>query len=108
MSAGQIERHDVEGAVSILAQAPQNSINIQLLLGHVVEKFGGLEGLATKAAEVFDELPAKSPARERMITNIMRLIAAATIPGAGLLPTDQEDLEENLRQEMKRIYPDAD
>ena len=103
-----IVRHDAEGAVSILAHAPQNSINIQLLLGYVMDEWGGLEKFAKDIHGTYKELPPKSPARERLVTNIMRLISAATLPGTGPLPTDQQELEEDLRQEMRRIYPDGD
>lgn len=107
MSSGDIERHDPEAAVALLAKASDNPINIQLLLGYIVNELGGLEEFGKLVATVLLEMPAKSPARERMITNIMRLIAGATVPGVGVLPTDVKDLQEDLRQEMKRIYPDG-
>lgn len=100
-----IGRHDAEGATAILRQAPQDSINIRLLLKQVMYEWGGFEQFAKDAYKTFSELPAKSPARERMITNIMRLIATATTPGVGPLPTNVEDMEKDLALEMERIYP---
>jgi hypothetical protein len=108
MTSGEIQRHDAEGVASILAHAPQNAINIHLLLGHVVDQFGGLEAFAEQAFTTYSELPAKSPARERMITNIMRLIAAATTPGAGPLPASEQEMKEEFQVLIEGIASSGD
>jgi hypothetical protein len=91
------QRHP-EGWLEDLVAAKSNPINLNALVAEMLTAFGGLTAFCNLAFATFEELPAKSPSRERMLSNVMRLIAQATIQ-----PPAQEANEEELRAILEQL-----
>jgi len=104
MNPERIKKFDAAVAVTELQQAPKNPVDIKMLMGHVLREFGGLEEFAKIIFKQWEALPPKSPARERLLSNLMRLIATATTQGPPEIPIADDDLEAELDRKLKELY----
>lgn len=83
-----------------IAQAKGSEVDIRPLLACVIRVFGGYEGLAQKYLADYEALPAKSPSRERVLTNILRLIGHASVAES---PDDEGKDDEEIEDEIKSV-----
>ena len=78
----------------------KNPVDIHGLLARVIAEFGGNAGLAEKLAVLYEELPKNSPSRERILSNIMRLVNTVSDHQGPPLPAEEEELAAVLRQAL--------
>lgn len=102
-----MKQHHAAELMKEIAGAKGSEVDIKPLLACVLREFGGNEGIAAKLYADYTELPKKSPSRERMLTNILRLIGHAT-PQQGVddESMDDNEIEEEIKSVVRRALAD--
>lgn len=95
-----IRQRQPEKYINEVVSAKSSPVNIDLLIKHLMSAFGGLESFANVVVTQWTELPDKSPSRQRLISDIMRLIATSKVQGPAVDAT-QDEIRHELQQIMQ-------
>jgi len=101
-----LAQHQPDEAIGEILKAKQSRTDSEAVCACVVAAFGGAEGIAKHLFTLYGELPEKSPSRERILSNIMRLVAQTGSP-QGEVPTEEEDVED-LRAVLQEVADGGD
>jgi hypothetical protein len=87
-----------------IAKAKGSECDIRPMLACIIREFGGYEGIAKLLFTDYCELPAKSPSRERLLTNVLRLIGHATVTDAsGGEGQDKDEVERAIKAKIREL-----
>lgn len=87
-----------EEAIGEIVGAKGNLLDLNSLVAEIVTAFHGMKALANLLSTLYEELPAKSPSRERLLSNVFRLICMAKME-----PPSTDASPEELKAIMQEV-----